>query len=276
MFLHAERRGTGPPLVLVHGFTQTGRCWGPEADALAADHEVVLVDAPGHGRSAEIMAGLAHRRPADRRPGRRGHLPRLLDGRAVLPARRAHQPRARPRARAARRHGRHRGPRRARAASPAGPGHRGAHRARRAGGVPRRLARPTALRRPPAGATRSEQERLREHRRGAAVEPRAGRHRRAGPVVARAPPPRHARARPRRRRRRQVRRARRAHGRGDRRQRRRSPSSRAPATPPTSSNPTASSRSSNPGSPPTTSESRVVGHVDGFVRSSCIAALGQR
>jgi 2-succinyl-6-hydroxy-2,4-cyclohexadiene-1-carboxylate synthase len=58
MFLHAERRGSGPPLVLVHGFTQTGRCWGPEVDALAADHEVVLVDAPGHGRSAEIMAGL--------------------------------------------------------------------------------------------------------------------------------------------------------------------------------------------------------------------------
>ncbi|MFL6206946.1 MAG: alpha/beta fold hydrolase [Acidimicrobiales bacterium] len=58
MFLHAERRGAGPPLVLVHGFTQTRRCWGPEADALAADHEVVLVDAPGHGGSADIIAGL--------------------------------------------------------------------------------------------------------------------------------------------------------------------------------------------------------------------------
>jgi 2-succinyl-6-hydroxy-2,4-cyclohexadiene-1-carboxylate synthase len=58
MFLHAERRGRGPTLVLVHGFTQTGRCWGPEVDALAEDHEVVLVDAPGHGRSADIMAGL--------------------------------------------------------------------------------------------------------------------------------------------------------------------------------------------------------------------------
>lgn len=58
MFLHAERRGQGPPLVLVHGFTQTRRCWGPEADALATDHEVVRVDAPGHGRSAEITAGL--------------------------------------------------------------------------------------------------------------------------------------------------------------------------------------------------------------------------
>jgi 2-succinyl-6-hydroxy-2,4-cyclohexadiene-1-carboxylate synthase len=58
MFLHAERAGSGPPLVLVHGFTQTSRCWGPEAVDLAADHEVVRVDAPGHGRSADILAGL--------------------------------------------------------------------------------------------------------------------------------------------------------------------------------------------------------------------------
>jgi 2-succinyl-6-hydroxy-2,4-cyclohexadiene-1-carboxylate synthase len=58
MLLHAERAGRGPRLVLVHGFTQTGRCWGPEADDLAADHEVVRVDAPGHGRSADVLAGL--------------------------------------------------------------------------------------------------------------------------------------------------------------------------------------------------------------------------
>lgn len=58
MWLHAERNGSGPRLVLVHGFTQTRRCWGPVADDLATDHEVVRVDAPGHGRSAEIMAGL--------------------------------------------------------------------------------------------------------------------------------------------------------------------------------------------------------------------------
>jgi 2-succinyl-6-hydroxy-2,4-cyclohexadiene-1-carboxylate synthase len=58
MFLHAERDGEGPTLVLVHGFTQTRRCWGPEAAALAADHEVIRVDAPGHGRSAAVMAGL--------------------------------------------------------------------------------------------------------------------------------------------------------------------------------------------------------------------------
>lgn len=58
MWLHAEREGSGPPLVLVHGFTQTGRCWGPIADDLATDHTVIRVDAPGHGRSADVIAGL--------------------------------------------------------------------------------------------------------------------------------------------------------------------------------------------------------------------------
>ncbi len=58
MFLHAEREGEGPPIVLVLGFTQTRRCWGPEATDLARDHEVIRVDAPGHGQSAEILAGL--------------------------------------------------------------------------------------------------------------------------------------------------------------------------------------------------------------------------
>lgn len=56
--LHADRRGTGPRLALVHGFTQTRRCWGPIADDLELDHELVLVDAPGHGRSAGIEADL--------------------------------------------------------------------------------------------------------------------------------------------------------------------------------------------------------------------------
>ncbi|WP_436795684.1 alpha/beta fold hydrolase [Actinospongicola halichondriae] len=58
MWLHADRDGEGDPVVLVHGFTQTRNCWGPIADDLRQDHTVVRVDAPGHGRSAELMAGL--------------------------------------------------------------------------------------------------------------------------------------------------------------------------------------------------------------------------
>lgn len=44
--------------MLVHGFTQTRNCWGPVAEDLQRDHTVVRVDAPGHGRSADVMAGL--------------------------------------------------------------------------------------------------------------------------------------------------------------------------------------------------------------------------
>jgi 2-succinyl-6-hydroxy-2,4-cyclohexadiene-1-carboxylate synthase len=57
--LHADVIGSGPRLVLVHGFTQTRRSWGPVAPALAKSHEVVLVDAPGHGKSADVRANLA-------------------------------------------------------------------------------------------------------------------------------------------------------------------------------------------------------------------------
>ncbi|MEY2433277.1 MAG: 2-succinyl-6-hydroxy-2,4-cyclohexadiene-carboxylate synthase [Acidimicrobiaceae bacterium] len=56
--LHADADGRGPRLVLVHGFAQNRNCWGPVATDLATDHEVVRVDAPGHGRSSEFYAGL--------------------------------------------------------------------------------------------------------------------------------------------------------------------------------------------------------------------------
>ena len=41
--LYAEIDGRGPRVVLVHGFTQTRRSWGPVAVDLARDHEVVRV-----------------------------------------------------------------------------------------------------------------------------------------------------------------------------------------------------------------------------------------
>jgi 2-succinyl-6-hydroxy-2,4-cyclohexadiene-1-carboxylate synthase len=56
--LHSERDGSGPRIVLLHGFGQTCRCWGPLAPALARAHEVVRVDAPGHGGSGDVAADL--------------------------------------------------------------------------------------------------------------------------------------------------------------------------------------------------------------------------
>lgn len=51
-------RGGGPRIVAIHGFTQNRHCWGPIARDLAEDHEVVLVDAPGHGASSAIATDL--------------------------------------------------------------------------------------------------------------------------------------------------------------------------------------------------------------------------
>jgi len=56
--LHVEVRGSGPPLVLLHGFTQTGRLWGPFGDELAASRTLVALDLPGHGESGSVRADL--------------------------------------------------------------------------------------------------------------------------------------------------------------------------------------------------------------------------
>ena len=58
MTLHADRSGTGPAVVLVHGFTQNHRCWGSLPASLARRHRVIAVDAPGHGLSSDVRADL--------------------------------------------------------------------------------------------------------------------------------------------------------------------------------------------------------------------------
>ncbi len=55
MVLHATVTGSGPRVVLVHGFTQTSASWADIAAELAADHEVVAVDLPGHGGSGPAL-----------------------------------------------------------------------------------------------------------------------------------------------------------------------------------------------------------------------------
>jgi pimeloyl-ACP methyl ester carboxylesterase len=46
-----ERRGHGPPLVLVHGAVSDSRDWRPQLEALSDEFTVVAWDAPGCGRS---------------------------------------------------------------------------------------------------------------------------------------------------------------------------------------------------------------------------------
>lgn len=49
--LHVERRGSGPKLLLAHGFGGSARNFRPQARALSATHEVVVYDTRGHARS---------------------------------------------------------------------------------------------------------------------------------------------------------------------------------------------------------------------------------
>ncbi|MBA2768835.1 MAG: alpha/beta hydrolase [Sporichthyaceae bacterium] len=49
-----ERAGTGPPLVLLHGFVGDGRStWSSQIDYLSGEYTVVAWDAPGAGRSSD-------------------------------------------------------------------------------------------------------------------------------------------------------------------------------------------------------------------------------
>ena len=75
MELAYERRGSGEPLVLIHGLGGTKRIWGPVLELLAAERDVIAVDLPGFGRLAELPAGIAAERRQPRRRGQRAAAP---------------------------------------------------------------------------------------------------------------------------------------------------------------------------------------------------------
>jgi 2-succinyl-6-hydroxy-2,4-cyclohexadiene-1-carboxylate synthase len=53
--------GSGPPtlpVVLLHGFTQTGASWAPIVAELKGRSPIILPDAPGHGGSSQVRADL--------------------------------------------------------------------------------------------------------------------------------------------------------------------------------------------------------------------------
>jgi 2-succinyl-6-hydroxy-2,4-cyclohexadiene-1-carboxylate synthase len=49
---HVEDRGSGMPLVLLHGFTGSAASWSPVIQDLARFHRVVAIDIIGHGASS--------------------------------------------------------------------------------------------------------------------------------------------------------------------------------------------------------------------------------
>src|SRR3954470_1779649 len=49
--IHYEVHGSGPPLLLTHGYSSTSAMWQGQVAALSKHHKLVLWDMRGHGRS---------------------------------------------------------------------------------------------------------------------------------------------------------------------------------------------------------------------------------
>ncbi|MBC6983021.1 alpha/beta fold hydrolase [Caulobacter sp. 17J80-11] len=55
--IHVGYGGSGPAVVLIHGYADTGDMWGPLAADLAKNHTVIVPDLRGLGRSARPAGG---------------------------------------------------------------------------------------------------------------------------------------------------------------------------------------------------------------------------
>lgn len=55
--MYYEDDGTGPAVILIHGWTMNGSFWAQNVPALAGSHRVVNVDLRGHGQSGKTDAG---------------------------------------------------------------------------------------------------------------------------------------------------------------------------------------------------------------------------
>ncbi len=58
--IHLRHKGEGSPLLLIHGYPQTGYMWHKIADQLAASHHVIIPDIRGYGRSDKPATDAAH------------------------------------------------------------------------------------------------------------------------------------------------------------------------------------------------------------------------
>ncbi len=52
--IYYTAKGTGNPLVLLHGFLESSKIWEPFIEELAKKRQVICIDLPGHGRTGII------------------------------------------------------------------------------------------------------------------------------------------------------------------------------------------------------------------------------
>ena len=62
--LYVRTAGSGPPLVLLHGFNSSGASWEPFLEPLAREYTLIVPDLRGHGRSTNPSHAFTHRQAA--------------------------------------------------------------------------------------------------------------------------------------------------------------------------------------------------------------------
>jgi pimeloyl-ACP methyl ester carboxylesterase len=65
LHMYYETHGVGRPMILLHGGLGSGELFGPILPMLAANHQVILPDLQGHGRTADIDRPIDMRLMAD-------------------------------------------------------------------------------------------------------------------------------------------------------------------------------------------------------------------
>src|ERR1700753_3293011 len=71
-----DERGSGEPLILLHGGMGGSEMFGASLDRLAAGRRLIAVELPGHGHTAVPDRPLRYEEMADQIAGRTGHLGR--------------------------------------------------------------------------------------------------------------------------------------------------------------------------------------------------------
>jgi pimeloyl-ACP methyl ester carboxylesterase len=65
LFLHVRTGGSGPVVVMLHGFGDSGDMWEPLASVMVKDHTVIVPDLRGFGLSAHPQQGFTKKSEAE-------------------------------------------------------------------------------------------------------------------------------------------------------------------------------------------------------------------
>src|SRR3979411_2262773 len=84
--IFARVGGKGPPLLLLHGFSETHVMWHRVAPKLADKFTLIIADLPGYGASAIPERESDHTPPTQRAPGMIAAAASPIASRSIIPA----------------------------------------------------------------------------------------------------------------------------------------------------------------------------------------------